>query len=94
MRIVSLNLNGIRSAWRKQLPDWLSAQHPDIVCVQEVKAQAADLGPEMCAPDGMHAYYHCAEKKGYSGVGLWCRKQPDRVIEGLGRGGFDSVNAS
>ncbi|MCK6406979.1 MAG: exodeoxyribonuclease III [Rhodocyclaceae bacterium] len=90
MRIVSLNLNGIRSAWRKQLPDWLSAQHPDIVCVQEVKAQATDLDPEMRAPGGMHAYYHCAEKKGYSGVGLWFRKQPDRVIEGLGHGEFDS----
>lgn len=89
MRIITLNLNGIRAAWRKQLPDWLATQHADIVCVQETKAQAADLDPDMRAPDGMHAYYHCAEKKGYSGVGLWCRNKPDRVTEGLGHGEFD-----
>jgi exodeoxyribonuclease-3 len=90
MRIVTLNLNGIRSAWNKGLLPWLEAQQADVVCLQELKAQHADLTAEMQSPDGLHAYYHCAEKKGYSGVGLWCRKKPDRVIEGVGHGEFDA----
>ncbi|MDQ5915074.1 MAG: exodeoxyribonuclease [Pseudomonadota bacterium] len=90
MRIITLNLNGIRSAWNKGLLPWLGAQKADVVCLQELKAQHADLTAEMQAPDGLHAYYHCAEKKGYSGVGLWCRNKPDRVIEGLGHGEFDA----
>ena len=90
MRIITLNLNGIRSAWNKGLLPWLEAQQADVVCLQEIKAQHADLTAEMQCPDGLHAYYHCAEKKGYSGVGLWCRKKPDRVIEGMGHGEFDA----
>jgi exodeoxyribonuclease-3 len=90
MRIITLNLNGIRSAWNKGLLPWLEAQQADFVCLQEIKAQHADLTAEMQSPDGLHAYYHCAEKKGYSGVGLWCRKKPDRVIEGMGHGEFDA----
>ena len=90
LRIITLNLNGIRSAWNKGLLAWLENQNADVVCLQELKAQQGDLSAEMLAPDGLHAYYHCAEKKGYSGVGLWCRQQPDRVIEGLGHGEFDA----
>jgi len=90
MRIITLNLNGIRSAWNKGLLPWLEAQKADVVCLQEIKAQHADLTAEMQSPDGLHAYYHCAEKKGYSGVGLWCRQKPDRVIEGMGHGEFDA----
>ena len=90
MRVISLNLNGIRSAWNKGLLPWLETQQADVVCLQEIKAQTGDLTPEMLAPDGLAAYYHCAEKKGYSGVGLWCRKRPDRVVEGLGHGEFDA----
>lgn len=90
MRIITLNLNGIRSAWNKGLLAWLEAQNADIVCLQELKAQHADLTAEMQAPDGLYAYYHCAEKKGYSGVGLWCRQRPDNVTEGLGHGEFDA----
>jgi exodeoxyribonuclease-3 len=89
LRIITLNLNGIRSAWRKGLLSWASAQNADIVCVQELKAQHADLDEEMQAPDGFHAYYRCAEKKGYSGVGLWCRKKPDRVVEPARSAEFD-----
>ena len=90
MRVISLNLNGIRSAWNKGLLPWLEAQQADVVCLQEIKAQTGDLTPEMLAPDGLAAYYHCAEKKGYSGVGLWCRKRPERIVEGLGHGEFDA----
>ncbi len=90
LRIITLNLNGIRSAWRKGVLPWVEAQNADVVCLQEIKAQQPDLSEEMKAPPGMHAYYHLAEKKGYSGVGLWCRKLPDAVIEGVGNAEFDA----
>ena len=90
LRIITLNLNGIRSAWRKGVLPWASAQNADIICLQELKAQHADLSEEMQAPDGFHAYYRCAEKKGYSGVGLWCRKKPERVSDMLGSSEFDA----
>jgi exodeoxyribonuclease III len=90
LRIISANLNGIRSAFAKNFLVWAAAQQADVICLQELKAQAPDLSADMLRPDGMHAYYHCAEKKGYSGVGLWCRQAPDRVIEGLGHAEFDA----
>lgn len=90
LRIISLNLNGIRSAWSKNVLPWAIDQKADIVCLQELKAQLPDLSPEMRAPDGMHAFYHCAEKKGYSGVGIWSRNKPDRVLEGFDGGEFDA----
>ena len=90
LRIITLNLNGLRSAWRKGVLPWAGGQSADIICLQELKAQVADLDEEMRAPAGMHAYYHCAEKKGYSGVGLWCRRKPDAVIEGTGHAEFDA----
>ncbi len=90
LRIISLNLNGIRSAWSKNVLPWAVAQQADVVCLQELKAQHADLSAEMLRPDGMHAYYHCAEKKGYSGVGIWSRREPDRVVEGFDGGEFDA----
>ncbi|WP_291994342.1 exodeoxyribonuclease III [Candidatus Accumulibacter sp. ACC003] len=89
LRIINLNLNGIRSAWRKGVLPWLIEQRAEIVCLQELKAQHADLSEEMNAPPGFRAYYHCAAKKGYSGVGLWCRSEPDRVIDQLGSAEFD-----
>ncbi len=84
MRVISLNLNGIRSAASKGLYPWLENQNADLVCLQELKAQAADLTPEMRAPAGLHGYFHCAGKKGYSGVGLYARRRPDALVEGLG----------
>jgi len=84
LRIITLNLNGIRSAWSKGVLPWITAQNADVVCFQELKAQHGDLIDEMKAPPGFHAYYHCAEKKGYSGVGLWCRTKHDAVVEGTG----------
>lgn len=90
LRIISLNLNGIRSAFSKGVLPWIVVQNADIVCLQELKAQYADLTDDMKYPAGLHAYYHCAEKKGYSGVGLWCRQKPDAVIEGIGHAEFDA----
>jgi len=84
MRIISANLNGIRSAVNKGFLPWLAAQDADFVCVQELKAQAADMKAEMLNPPGMYGYFHYAEKKGYSGVGVYARQQPLQIIEGLG----------
>ena len=84
MRIITLNLNGIRSAAKKGLYKWLPHQNADIVCMQELKAQPADLTENMLLPDGYTGYFHCAEKKGYSGVGIYSKKPPDQVIEGVG----------
>ena len=90
MKIISLNLNGIRSAANKGFYTWLQKQNADMVCMQEVKAQAADLNDEMHNPAGYFGYFHCAEKKGYSGVGIYSKVKPDLVIEGLGMPDIDA----
>ena len=84
MRVITLNLNGIRSAAAKGVFDWLVRQKADVVCVQEVKAQETDLTPAMHNPAGFRGYFNCAQKKGYAGVGLYCRREPDRVRVGFG----------
>jgi len=89
MRVITLNLNGIRSAHKKGLLEWFGKQHADILCVQELKAQAADLTQDMVAPLGYHGHFHYAEKKGYSGVGIYSKNKPDKVIVGLGIEEFD-----
>jgi exodeoxyribonuclease-3 len=90
MRIISANLNGIRSAASKGFFDWLPAQAADFVCVQELKAQDADMRPEFRACAGLSGHFHYAEKKGYSGVGLYTRAAPDEVVVGLGHAEFDA----
>ncbi|TAN27192.1 MAG: exodeoxyribonuclease III [Castellaniella sp.] len=89
-RITTLNLNGIRSAFRKGFADWLTATRPDVVCLQEIKIQDADLSDEMRHPDGYTSYFHHAEKKGYSGVGLYARQPAATVTIGMGNPEFDS----
>lgn len=84
MQIITLNVNGVRAAARKGFFQWLPAQAADIVCIQELKAQRSDLDQEMIAPAGFRGYFHCAQKKGYSGVGIYCRDKPDNVVEGIG----------
>lgn len=90
MRVISVNTNGIRSAARKGFFDWLPQQQADFVCIQETKAQAPQLIEPLYHPSGFHCYYHDAEKKGYSGVALYSRVQPDRVIVGLDWPEFDA----
>src|SRR3989338_1449001 len=89
VRVVTLNLNGIRSAAGKGIYEWLAQQEADAVCLQELKAQAADMTAQMLAPPGYHGHFHYAQKKGYSGVGIYTRHEPDAVIEGLGLPEFD-----
>jgi exodeoxyribonuclease-3 len=90
MRIITINLNGIRSAAGKGFYEWLAKQDADIVCLQELKAQEADMAGQMLAPHDYHGYFHYAEKKGYSGVGIYSREQPQQVIAGLGITEFDA----
>src|SRR4030066_285880 len=90
MRIVTVNLTGIRSAAGKGFYEWLAQQDADIVCLQELKAQEADMTGQMLAPQGYHGYFHYAEKKGYSGVGIYCREPPQQVVAGLGIAEFDA----
>jgi len=89
VRVITLNVNGIRSAARKGFFAWLSKQRADVVCLQEIKAQADQLTPEMLNPKGFKGYFHLAEKKGYSGVALYCRRPPDEIMEGVGRDDLD-----
>lgn len=89
MRIITANLNGIRSASTKGFFNWMAQQQADVVCVQELKAQAADMTAAMLTPSGFHGYFHYAEKKGYSGVGIYSTKAADKIIEGLGIDEFD-----
>lgn len=90
MKIITLNLNGIRSASRKGFLEWLPKQRADVICVQELKAQAADMTEELLAPAGYHGHFHYAEKKGYSGVGIYSREKPAKVAAGFGVAEFDA----
>ncbi len=92
MRIISANVNGIRSAARKGFFPWLEKQHADVVCIQESKAQEHQLNQDDHYLDGYHCYYHDAQKKGYSGVAIYARKKPDQVTKGLGKG-FEDMDA-
>ncbi|MDH4395664.1 MAG: exodeoxyribonuclease III [Limnobacter sp.] len=89
-RIISANLNGIRSAHTKGFFDWMKASNADVVCVQEIKAQHDDLVTEHKTPGDYQSWFMPAEKKGYSGVGIYTRKKPLDVRMGLGNAEFDA----
>lgn len=90
MRITSFNANGIRAAARKGFFDWFKKAKIDVLCVQETKAQEWQLADDVFHPKGYHTFFHDAEKKGYSGVALYCAREPDEVIFGLGWPDFDA----
>lgn len=81
---MTANLNGIRSAQRKGFFEWLEQQSPDVLCIQETKAQRDQLEGGPYFPAGYHAEFVDAERKGYSGVALYSRRQPDEFIRGIG----------
>ncbi|HCY14869.1 MAG: exodeoxyribonuclease III [Curvibacter sp. GWA2_64_110] len=89
-KLSSLNLNGIRSATSKGLEAWLETTKPDCICVQEVKAQAADVVGRFESLAGLRGHFHFAEKKGYSGVGIYSRHEPSDVHVGYGSPEFDA----
>ena len=89
LRVTSLNVNGLRSAFRKGLHPWMEKHGADVICLQELKAQEADLEPALTDPAPYQGHFHFAQKKGYSGVGLYVRQAPEEVVMGLGVEDFD-----
>ena len=89
-KLTSLNLNGIRSAATKGLQEWVAATAPDCICVQELKAQMPDMQGRFEELAGLKGHFHCAEKKGYSGVAVYSRHEPSDVVIGFDGGEFDA----
>jgi exodeoxyribonuclease-3 len=89
-RIISYNVNGIRAAFGKGFADWLKAESPDILCVQETKAQSDQIDKNVFEYLGYHSYLNSAEKKGYSGVALFSKQKPISVSLGMGNPKFDA----
>src|SRR3954467_15833807 len=90
MRVITLNVNGLRSAAGKGLFRWLTAQRADVVCLQEIKCQELDLDAKLHGMKSFSSCYAFAEKKGYSGVALMSRRQPDEVQRGVARREVDA----
>lgn len=89
MRILSWNVNGLRACEKKGFSTWLAGTGADVVGLQEVRATVDQLPAHLQAPDGWHAHWVSAERKGYSGVGLLSRCEPDSVETSLGDERFD-----
>jgi exodeoxyribonuclease-3 len=83
-RIISYNVNGIRAAQKKGLLDWMRAAQPDILCLQETKAQPEQIETNLYEELGYHCYYFSAQKKGYSGVAIMSKEKPDHIEYGCG----------
>lgn len=91
MKIITANLNGIRSAATKGFFEWLPHQRADVLGVQEIKAQADVVEDTFCRSEcGLQGHFHYAQKKGYSGVGLYTREEPSELIVGFGVPEFDN----
>jgi exodeoxyribonuclease III len=89
-KLTSLNLNGIRSATTKGVEAWIAKTKPDCICVQEVKAQAADVQGRFEQLAGLQGHFHFAQKKGYSGVAVYSKHAPSDVVVGYGSSEFDA----
>lgn len=89
MKIVSWNVNGIRAAQRSGFLRWFEKENADVVCLQEIKATPEQLDPELLNPLGYHSFWKPARKPGYSGVAIYSREEPLRVLEGMGAPEFD-----
>ena len=85
MKIISYNVNGIRAALKKGFIDWLKAADPDVICIQETKAQKDQVDTDAFVKAGYpHQYWYSAQKKGYSGVAIFCKKEPNHAEYGTG----------
>ena len=89
MKLISWNVNGIRAAWKKGLREFVAAEQPDVLCIQETKASENQLPTDLKEVPGYCTYYSSGGKKGYGGVGLLSRERPLRVSNSLGIDGFD-----
>lgn len=90
MKIITYNVNGIRSALSKGFIEFLEKEKPDVVCLQEIKALESDIDEKLFTDLGYHCYWYPAVKKGYSGVGILSKKKPDQVVKGFGNELFDN----
>ena len=90
MKVLSWNVNGIRSVSGKGFFDWLDEESPDVLCLQETKANPSQLDESHMAPLGYQTFWHSAEKPGYSGVAIYCKKKPKNVLTGIGVKDIDS----
>lgn len=88
-RIICWNVNGIRAIWKKGFPEWLSKEMPDVLCLQETKAQPEQLDDEIKDFNGYKSYFFSAQKKGYSGVAIYTKREPLKVRYGLDDDAFD-----
>ena len=89
-KIITCNTNGIRAASRKGFFEWMAGEDPDVVCIQETKAQIDQLGDPIFSPKGYHCYYNDAQKKGYSGTAIYSKVKPIKVTTSLGWDPLDS----
>ncbi len=89
MKIATYNVNGIRAAMKKGFMEWLTETNPDVVCIQETKAQDDQIPSFDFAEAGYETYSFSAKKKGYSGVAILCKKTPDKVVKGMGNPAYD-----
>ena len=89
-KIITCNTNGIRAASRKGFFEWMARENPDVVCVQETKAQIHQLTDPIFSPHGYHCYYNDAQKKGYSGTAIFSKVKPSKVTTSLGWDTADS----
>jgi exodeoxyribonuclease-3 len=83
IRVITINVNGIRAAARKGFFSWLAKVNADVICLQETKAQIHQLTDDHFSPQGYFSYFYDAEKKGYSGVAIYSRIKPDNITRGL-----------
>ncbi len=90
MKIITYNVNGIRAALNKGFDEWLAGENPDIICLQEIKAQADQIPLERFFALGYHCYLHPAQKKGYSGTAIFSKIEPDKVYNGMGITDYDN----
>ncbi len=90
MKIISYNLNGIRSAISKGLAEWLANEAPDVLCIQETKAQPEQIDNKLFEDLGYKTYWFSAKKKGYSGVGILTKQTPENVVCGIDVEKFDN----
>jgi len=89
MKLISYNVNGLRAALKKDLLEWIKKEDPDLFCIQESKSQVEQVPAEIFENLGYHAYWHSAEKKGYSGVVTYSKRKASKVVEGMGMGKYD-----
>lgn len=84
MKIISYNVNGIRAAMRKGFVEWLQQADPDVICIQETKATPDQVDTQLIEDAGYHHYWFSAQKKGYSGVAIFCKTKPNHIEYGTG----------